>query len=96
MVQVVENWAVLEGRVVTTGPSDRGRQWRVVTVRPDSVQAVPGYPNLVGKQPHPLQVMCRAAEAVGLEAGDRVRARLRLAGPATVATDGHGFQSLPV
>lgn len=94
MVQVVENWAEISGVVVSVDSSDKGSNWRVVTVEPEVVTDVSGYPNLVRAQKPPLRIQCRDLAPERLAAGQRVAGRIRLAGPQDLQVHRDGLREV--
>ena len=85
MVQVVENRADIDGRVVAVKSDGARPDHRVVTIDVGAAIPVEGYPNLfanaLGKQ---LDIVLPKELAEPLPVGTGVRCRIRLAGPATV------------
>lgn len=81
MVQVVENKAMVTGRVQSLAASPRGAQWVEVELVDDVVDDVADYPNLVTAAPRPLHIRCAPALVAGLAVGDTVRMHARLNGP---------------
>lgn len=79
MVQIVENWAEVEGVVTRVGEGD-GRPELEIEV--ESAQEVAGYPNLLADHVGRLITIILADDATELrpEPGDRVRCRVRKAG----------------
>lgn len=83
MVQVVENWAWVEGTIARVVPSQRAADWLDLVFENPVVSDVEGYPNLVAAAPLPLHVRCPSSTVAqaGLAAGRTTRLRVRLGGP---------------
>jgi len=85
MVQVIENRADIDGRVVAVKSDAARPDHRIVTVDIGAAAPVEVYPNLfanaLGKQ---LDIVLPAELAEPLQIGAAVRCRIRLAGPAVV------------
>src|SRR5215216_1430059 len=85
MVQVIENRADIEGRVLSVRSDAARPDHRLVTIEVGAALPVEGYPNLFasasGKQ---LDVVLPAELAQPLQIGAAVRCRIRRAGPTTV------------
>jgi hypothetical protein len=85
LVQVVENRADIEGRVLSVQTDEKRPEHRLVTIAVGATAAVEGYAHLfaeaVGK---PLDVILPASMAESLNAGSIVRCRVRRTGPFTV------------
>ena len=85
MVQVIENRADIDGRVVAVKSDAARPDHRIVTVDIGAAAPVEVYPNLfanaLGKQ---LDIVLPAELAESLQIGAAVRCRIRLAGPAVV------------
>jgi hypothetical protein len=85
MVQVIENRADIDGRVLAIKPDAARSEHRLVTIEVGGTTAVEGYPNLFanasGSQ---LDVILPADLAKPLKIGTAVRCRIRRGGPATV------------
>src|SRR3954463_5921824 len=88
MVQVVENRADVEGKVVAVRPDAARPNYHVVTVAVGTAAAVEGYPNLfadaAGQQ---LEISVPAEAARSARVGAAVRCRVRRAGPMTIIGD---------
>ena len=85
MVQVIENRADVDGRVLELKADPTRPEYRIVTIEIGSTAAVTGYPNLftsvLGKR---LDVVLPAELAKEIDVGASVRCRVRRAGPTTV------------
>lgn len=84
MVQAVENWAEVEGDVLSLGPARPPSPSGFVAAQLSAaeVRDVAGYPNLLGPGGDlVLLVRHERAEAAGLAVGSHLVARARLAGP---------------
>lgn len=84
MVQVVENWAILEGRVEGIRPSDVREDLAAVDVAIERVEPVPDFPNLFPDAEGTVVAVTIPKETVRdrlLEAGVRIRCRVRKASP---------------
>lgn len=49
MVQIIENWSVIRGPIITRAPHPRLPDFDVVTVRIDNVQSVAAFANLMAQ-----------------------------------------------
>jgi hypothetical protein len=88
MVQVVENRADIDGRVLAVRPDTVRADHHVVTVDVGAAAPVEGYPNLFASAPgKQLEIVLPAALAKPLQVGTVVRCRVRRAGPTTVIGD---------
>ncbi len=88
MVQVVENRADLEGQLVAIRDDAIRPGHKVATVDVHSAQEVQPYPNLMKSAPGTqIDVVVPAEYSSRLQAGDRVRLRVRRAGPTTVLAE---------
>jgi hypothetical protein len=89
-VQVVENWALIEGKIVAIGPNADLDNYLSATIEVTQVTPINGYPNLfswaIGKQ---ITVNIPAAKAseLSLAAGDKISARVRKSGPTSAFAD---------
>jgi hypothetical protein len=82
MVQIVENWAVLEGQVEGWQPASAGTRailtLRVSRVTPVERSAGSFYPNfLEGREGASVQVVLPETTGGPMATGDRVRVRVR-------------------
>ena len=85
MVQVVENRADIDGRVLAVAPIAARRDHQLVTIDVTGVSAVEGYPNLFASAPGTqLDVVLPAALAETLQIGAKVGCRIRRGGPMVV------------
>jgi hypothetical protein len=85
MVQVIENRADIEARVLAIKPDTSRPEHRLVTVEVGSTQAVEGYPNLFAKTPgSQIDLIVPAEAATPLKVGAAVRCRIRRGGPNAV------------
>lgn len=84
MVQVVENWAVLEGTVKEERPSHVRADLVDVDVEVERVEPYEGFPNLFPEAENTIVSVTIPREVVtelGLAPGDRMRSRVRKASP---------------
>jgi hypothetical protein len=88
MVQVIENRADIEGRVLAV-KADAERPGRhLATIEVGAAAPVEGYPNLFAStQGKPLDVVLPPDTAKSLQVGASVRCRVRRAGPTTVLAE---------
>lgn len=88
MVQVIENRADLEGQVLSVRVDAKRPRHRTVTIAVGAAAPVEGYPNLfaqtVGSS---LDVIVPVEKVQALNAGSKVRFRVRRTGPFTVFAD---------
>jgi|SRR3954465_15517681 hypothetical protein len=85
VVQVVENRADINGRVLAVAPIAARPDHRVVTIDVAGVSAVEGYPNLFAGAPGTqLDVVLPAVLAETLRVGAKVGCRIRRGGPTVV------------
>ncbi|MDQ3898863.1 MAG: hypothetical protein M3326_16745 [Actinomycetota bacterium] len=87
MVQIVPNWADLEGEVVGVEPSDRLPDFTVVRVRVEKVTPVEGYADLLENcrgQVVAVLVRNEVAAAHGVDLGAHITCRARRADHRTV------------
>jgi hypothetical protein len=88
MVQVIENRADIEGRVLGVAPIAERPGDRLVTIDVSGVSPVEGYANLFASAPGTrLDVILPAAHAEALKAGANVACRIRRGGPSLVIGD---------
>jgi len=88
MVQVVENRADIDGRVLALSPDATRADHHVVTLDVGAATPVEGYPNLFTKAAgNRLDVLLPSELATSLRVGTMVRCRVRRAGPTTVIGD---------
>lgn len=89
-VQVVENWAIIRGKIEDLGPHGELNEYASANITVTEVNPVPGYPNLfswaIGKQID-VNIPKTKTEELGLVAGDSIRARVRKAGPTSAFAD---------
>lgn len=80
MVQIIENWAEMEGTVAAApAPSDRPGLMRL-ELFVDSVRDVESFPNLLAEREHQrVEVLLPGAVPEALQEGSRVRVRVRRA-----------------
>jgi hypothetical protein len=86
-VQMIENWAVLEGEVQAVAPAPEMPGFDVVELVVHAVRDVPGYRNLFAKSAGEtlrVHVPHESAIARGLAPGVRVTCRVRKASPSAV------------
>jgi hypothetical protein len=84
MVQVVENWASLEGTVRSTRPSQLGPDYVEVDLAVERVEPVEGFRNLFPEAENTVISVTfpgDIVEKLGLRAGDRIRCQARKASP---------------
>jgi hypothetical protein len=84
MVQVIENWALLEGIVESIEASDVRDDLAVVLLAVDHVELVEGYPNLLDEALDaiaPVTIPREALNEQAVEPGARVRLVARKASP---------------
>ena len=80
MVQIVENWSVVQGRVVTIVPASL-QGFTLVDVTIAAVQDVDGFPNLLAHEAgHQLGVHVPDAVALTFSPGAQVSLTVRRAG----------------
>lgn len=85
MVQVIQNRADIEGRLVAVKSDPARPDHKVLTIEVGTASPVEGYPNLFGKSlGKQLDVLLPANLARPLKIGTDVRCRIRRAGPAVV------------
>jgi len=88
MVQVVENRADIDGRVLAVAPIADRPEHRLVTIEVSGVSPVEGYANLFTGAPGTrLDVILPAALARTLRVGGSVGCRIRRGGPMIVIGD---------
>jgi hypothetical protein len=85
MVQVIENRADIEGRVVALASDQVRPGHRLMTIEVAAASPVKGYPNLftsaLGKS---IDIVVPSGQAAALQVGAIVRCRVRRADPSTV------------
>jgi hypothetical protein len=84
MVQIIENWADVEGVVVGTRPNPELAQFVAVQLTVDRVVPVNGFPNLfsaMSGQTLDVNVPQQLANLADLAPGRHVRVRVRKGGP---------------
>ncbi|MEA2997320.1 MAG: hypothetical protein QOG74_2869 [Alphaproteobacteria bacterium] len=85
VVQVVENRADINGRVLAVAPIAGRPDHRLVAIEVSGVSAVEGYPNLFASAPGTrLEVVLPAALAETLQTGGEVGCRIRRGGPTAI------------
>ena len=85
MVQVIENRADIDGRVLAVKLDDARPNHRLVTIEVGAAAPVEGYPNLFASAPgKQLHVVMPTEIANALQIGTAVRCRIRRAGPTTI------------
>lgn len=97
MVQAIENWADVTGKVSSIGDSDKGPDWMTVGVQVEAVEDVEGFPNLVkGAAGDNLLIIARRSTVhrVGASEGSRIRCRVRKASPVDVFAHNEGLTTL--
>jgi hypothetical protein len=88
MVQVIENRADIDGRVLSVAPIADRPEHRLVTIEVSGVSPVEGYANLFTSAPgRQLDVILPAVLAQTLQVGARVGCRIRRGGPMIVIGD---------
>jgi hypothetical protein len=88
MVQVIENRADIDGRVLAIVPLTDRPDHGLVTIEVSGVSPVEGYANLFAGAPGTrLDVILPAAVAQALRVGVKVRCRIRRGGPMVVIGD---------
>ena len=84
MVQMIENWAEIEGTLTNLAASPRLSDFVVADVEVATVTSVEGFRNLLedaaGTTLH-VNLPAQVADAAGLRPGVRVAMRVRRAGP---------------
>jgi hypothetical protein len=89
-VQVVENWAIISGKIDAISDHGELSDYASATISVIEVTPVDGYPNLfswaVGKQID-VNIPKVKVDELGLSAGDSIRARVRKAGPTSAFVD---------
>jgi len=80
MVQVVENWAWLTGRIASLHQMDKHMELEVEVM---ATTAISGYPDLLAQYAG-NRVRIRVAEPPVLSTGQTVKLKARLAGPGLV------------
>ncbi len=96
MVQIIPNWANLEGEVVGVAPSDRLPDFTVVNVRVEDVTPVEGFADLLQDcrgQVVPVLVRSDLAASSNLTTGVRVAGRARRADHRTVFAHPNEFHA---
>ena len=87
MVQVIENWAILEGSVDEIRPSDVRNDLAAVDIAVQRIEPFGDFPNLFPDAEGTVVAVTMPKEVVrdrSLSAGSRVRCRVRRASPFTV------------
>lgn len=82
MVQVVENWARIKGRLLEMRAHADSADHVVCVIGVEDVAPVEGYPNLLGwARGQALEIGVKRERAAGLAPGQFVSLKVRLAGP---------------
>lgn len=85
MVQVVENRALLDGRVCDIREDPLRPDHKLTVLEVDSVHSVAPFPNLLTEaQGRQVEVVMASEQANALKQGDAVRCSARRSGPATI------------
>src|SRR5262245_65162025 len=85
MVQMIENRAEIEGRLLTIQDDESRPGHKRATIAVAAVRPVESYPNLLqGSVGQTIEVVIRADAARSLEPGNSLRCRARRTGPTTV------------
>lgn len=83
-VQVVENWAIISGKIDAISDHSELSDYASATISVTEVTPAEGYPNLfswaVGKEID-VNIPKVKVDELGLSAGDSIRARVRKASP---------------
>jgi hypothetical protein len=88
MVQVIENRADIDGRVVAVATIPDRPEHRLVTIEVSGVSPVEGYANLFASAPGTqLDIILPAVVIPDLRVGEKVRCRIRRGGPMVVIGD---------
>jgi hypothetical protein len=89
-VQVIENWALIRGKVVQIEHHPQLADYTVVTIEVAEVLSVEGYPNLFewarGKE-IAVNVLASRANELALGAGNEIVLRIRKSGPESAFAD---------
>lgn len=89
-IKVVENWAVVQGKIVNISPHNELGDYVTATVEVAQVTPVSGYPNLfswaVGKQ-ITVNIPSAKASELSLAPGNEISARVRKSGPTSAFVD---------
>lgn len=89
-VQVVENWALIRGKIVVISPHNELGDYVSATVEVAEVTPVSDYPNLfswaLGKE-ITINIPKASAENLSLAVGDRISTRVRKGGPTSAFVD---------
>jgi len=89
-VQVVENWALIKGKIVAINPHGELDQYMSATVAVTEVDSWDGYPNLFSWAPGreiTVNIPRAKADELSLSSGDLISARVRKAGPTSAFVD---------
>jgi hypothetical protein len=85
MVQVIENRADLDGRVLDIRDDPMRPGHKLAMFEVDTVHSVAPFPNLLGEaQGQSIEVVMPAEQADALKQGDAIRCSARRTGPTTV------------
>jgi hypothetical protein len=89
-VRAIENWALIQGKIIDLGPHRELDQYATATVDVTQVTPVSGYPNLfawaIGKQ-IPVNIPVDKASALSLTPGNEISARVRKSDPTNAFID---------
>jgi hypothetical protein len=89
-VQVIENWALIRGKVVQIQHHPQLAGYAVVTIEVAEVSSVEGYPNLfewARGQQIAVNILASKANELALSAGDQIVLRVRKSGPESAFAD---------
>lgn len=82
MVQIVENWSQVQGRVTAIAPASGLSGFSVVQVDVQSAATVDGFPNMLARHlGERLDIFVPDASAQSLAVGQHITWRARRAGP---------------
>jgi hypothetical protein len=98
MVQAIENWADLSGRVLDLRPRQGVPDMSEMVVHVDRADDVEGYPNLLTEAPGEdlaIAVKTDKLREAGLETGAEIHCRVQRAGPGTVVAHPRGPSGSP-
>jgi hypothetical protein len=89
-VQVVENWALIRGKIVSIKPHDQLDQYTSATVAVTEVNPKGDYPNLFAWAPGKeiaVNIPKAKTDELSLATGDLISAQVRKAGPTSAFVD---------
>jgi hypothetical protein len=89
-VQVIENWALIRGKVVQIQHHPQLAGYTVVTIEVAEVLSVEGYPNLfewASGQRIAVNVLASRTNELALGTGDQIVLRIRKSGPDSAFAD---------